>query len=493
MRSLDLTPIKEAIAYSLNQAQHLNQSVILSYSWNYADFSQADFSKDISNQVTPASLLAVALEHEYKFYWQQQPLTLAAIGEVVSMDINTDQNFSPQNRFESAQAFCQKHLTHSITKGQTDLGLIPTFAFGGFSFHHHPQNSWSGFPNSMLFIPKWLLQQQNLSLVITFNHCIHPQDHLKELEKSVCGRILEFPKLAPDLQPEVNKQPQANRDQNLEEVTGDRPWTEIVEQAVNLIKHGKLEKVVLARALDIHSSSDPRSVLKSLEKNYPECIAFLIDFGIASFVGATPEILLQFQFDSDRQDLSLKSDAIAGSTRRGLSSSEDQLLGDLLLASLKDRYEHEIVIRSICDRLKEFDVDLQKLSSPKLKCLKNVQHLHTEIEGTLKNTHWLKSFEILRQLHPTAAVGGEPQEIAVQLIQSSEACDRGWYAAPIGWVNSQGEGIFAVGIRSGYLKDEFARIYAGAGIVADSDIASELGETAIKFEALLKALGSFRL
>jgi menaquinone-specific isochorismate synthase len=133
------------------------------------------------------------------------------------------------------------------------------------------------------------------------------------------------------------------------------------------------------------------------------------------------------------------------------------------------------------------------LTSPKLKRLKNVQHLHTEIKGILNGGHWLQSFEILRQLHPTAAVGGEPQEIAVQLIQASEACDRGWYAAPIGWVNSKGEGIFAVGIRSGYLNGDSARIYAGAGIVADSDIASELGETAIKFEALLKALGSLRL
>jgi len=483
MRSLDLTPIKKAIAYSLHQAQHLNQSVILTYSWDYSKFGQ-----DLSSQITPSSLLAVALGSDYKFYWQQQPLTLAAIGVVAQM---SDAQVH-LNRFEAAKLFCQNYLTNSVIRGETALGLIPTYAFGGFAFHDRPScpNGWNGFPNALLFIPKWVLQQ-NSHLVITYNHCIHPQDCLEKLEKIISTEILELPNLSPELKIDPPRNSQRESNHNLEEVTGDRPWTEIVEQAVSLIKLGKLDKVVLARALDVYTDSHPFIVLNSLRQNYPECISFLVDFGIASFVGATPEILLHFRFND--QELILQSDAIAGSTRRGLSLSEDRLLGTLLLASLKDRYEHEIVIRSICDRLRDLGVNLQELSSPKLKQLKNVQHLHTEIKGTLANYHWLKSFEILRELHPTAAVGGEPQDLAVQLIQESEACDRGWYAAPIGWVNSQGEGVFAVGIRSGYLSGETARIYAGAGIVADSDIASELGETAIKFEALLRALGSFHL
>ena len=219
-------------------------------------------------------------------------------------------------------------------------------------------------------------------------------------------------------------------------------------------------------------------------------MTFWVSFGDSSFLGATPEVLLKFSSKNGR--LFLKSDAIAGSTKRGLSTAEDELLGNLLLASLKDRYEHEIVIRSICDRLQEFGINLKSLGSPRLKRLQNVQHLHTEIHGVL-NAPWLDIFKILEKLHPTAAVGGEPQAAAVQLIKNSEACDRGWYAVPIGWVNSQGSGIFAVGIRSGYFNGTTARIYAGAGIVADSDIAAELGETAMKFEALLSALGNFEI
>jgi menaquinone-specific isochorismate synthase len=500
--SIDITPINEAIAQTLSLTQHLHQPVILTYAWNYAEFSQ---DQSALNQITPASLLANASDSEYKFYWQQQLLTLAAIGVVahINTDINSDRDSDPiepnQNRFETAKLFCQKYLTHSVTKGNTDLGQIPTYALGGFAFHDRvltSQDNWQGFPNGMLFIPKWLLlQDRNSPLVIALNYSIHPEDQLSELEKGVADRILEFLQLSPKLI--ISRELNPNSEQDIEEVTGDRPWTEIVEQALQLIKWGKLEKIVLARALDVYLTCPHLEVLNSLRHNYPDCISFLLNFGVGSFVGATPEILLQFEMDdlgdSLQSVLQLKSDAIAGSTRRGLSAAEDQLLGNILLASIKDRYEHEIVIRSICDRLQDLGVDLQDLTSPKLKRLKNVQHLHTEIKGSLNGGHWLQSFEILRQLHPTAAVGGEPQEIAVQLIQASEACDRGWYAAPIGWVNSNGEGIFAVGIRSGYLNGDSARIYAGAGIVADSDIASELGETEIKFKALLKALGSFRL
>ncbi len=447
----------------------------------------------------------------------------------VNDELNSKLTSTKSNRFESAKSFCQTYLINSLTHGKTVLGLIPTYALGGFAFHDRDiSNTFSGqigqdFPNAMLFIPKWILQQQNnFPLVITFNYCIHPSDDLTKLEKLVIDDILEFPDLADR---DGNQQASLNFNSDLhnplhspkvdsiqvpieapievKEVRGDRPWIEVVEQAVELIKLGKLEKVVLARALDVNSTSHPLQVLNSLRHNYPECISFLVNFGSASFVGATPEILLQFHSANladnssnklEQEQLHLKSDAIAGSIHRGLSDSEDRDLGNTLLNSLKDRYEHEIVIRSICDRLQNLGVDLQELTLPKLKRLKNIQHLYTEIVGTLDNkinsnsSHWLQCFEILHQIHPTAAVGGEPQDIAVQLIQSSEACDRGWYAAPIGWVNSNGEGIFAVGIRSGYVNGETARIYAGAGIVADSDIPSELAETEIKFEALLRSL-----
>ena len=119
-----------------------------------------------------------------------------------------------------------------------------------------------------------------------------------------------------------------------------------------------------------------------------------------------------------------------------------------------------------------------------------MQHLYTPITAQIDDPDWLIALDILQQLHPTAAVGGEPRDRAVCFMQQWEACDRGWYAAPIGWLNGNGEGTFGVGIRAGYIQGDRARIFAGAGIVANSQVENEQSETTIKFAALLKALGA---
>ncbi len=130
---------------------------------------------------------------------------------------------------------------------------------------------------------------------------------------------------------------------------------------------------------------------------------------------------------------------------------------------------------------------------PALLKLSNVQHLYTPLQGIWRNQPWLGVFDLVAQLHPTAAVGGEPRQAALNFMQSVEACDRGWYAAPLGWVhlgaNHQGEGVLAVAIRSGYIMGKTARLFAGAGIVGESQVSNEQLETSIKFAALLHALG----
>jgi isochorismate synthase len=297
--------------------------------------------------------------------------------------------------------------------------------------------------------------------------------------------------LTGDLKPEPADQNRADRSSiEINEVSGDRPWTDAVKQAVSKIKAGRLDKVVLARALDITAQHnfDPSLVLDSLRQSYPQCINFAINFGgEATFLGATPELLLEFKHTGD--DLALKSDAVAGSTGRSSIANQDRQMGDRLLHSSKDLNEHKIVVKSICDRLHQLGATITPTRSPQLLKLSNVQHLHTPITATLNTDDWLVAFDILAQLHPTAAVGGEPRQVAIEVMQTLEKCDRGWYAAPIGWVNGDGEGAFAVGIRSGYLAGNQARLYAGAGIVADSKFDAELGETTIKFDALFKALG----
>ncbi len=485
---------EEAIALgirlAIHKAQALQRPVIFSYSQNWTQDCCVDPLTFLAayNQVCKNSY------KEYKFHWEQPDLnlTLTAAGAAA---VISDQAIA-KNRFDLAQQFTEDYVKDAVTVGDTDLGKIPLHILGGFAFHdRHTDLNWEGFPDVMMFIPRWLIQQKSTDLgkfcVITINYGVNPETEPEQIEANLEQILAELSRI--EKYGHVQNLELTSEISLIEEVMGStsRPWTEIVEEAVSLIKLGNLDKVVLARALDVysHTNFSPTQVLNSLRHSYPECISFLIDLGIGStFIGATPEILLQFQFIDGY--LALRSDAIAGSTRRGLSISEDQLLGDILLKSPKDQYEHEIVIKSICDRFQALGANISQLQPPKLKRLKNVQHLYTAITAKLPVKNWLSAFNILRDLHPTAAVGGEPKAIALNLMQNWEICDRGWYAAPIGWVNANGEGAFAVGIRSGYLNGDRARIYAGAGIVADSDITSELGETAIKFEALLKSLGA---
>ncbi|WP_019499894.1 isochorismate synthase MenF [Pseudanabaena sp. PCC 6802] len=503
--------LQDLIRVAIARAKHLEQPIILSYTqaWQHVD---------------PLAFLAAKHKvGQYRFYWQQpeQGLTLAAGGMVADTDRAATLE-QPDLRFDLAKRFAQRYLTHAVVGGEPNLvepgadrGVLPgAYVLGGFSFHDVDRETWYGFPAVKLFIPQWLMRQTTIDAggalsdpTLTINHCVYPLDDPEDIEvsmqqsiaylrqdfqpKMVTGRsrsaiFAQSHSLSQLLDPSQNQLP---GELQIAEIVGDLPWADIVQQAVDRIRCGKLDKVVLARALEVTASRnyDPLEILDRLRQSYPECIAFLVDFGMGTaFLGATPEMLLKFQTRDG--GLLLSSEAVAGSIERSSSADADVQLGDRLLNSHKDRSEHEIVIESICNCLHKVGANLHPLQPPKLLKLSNVQHLYTPIVAELANTNWLAAFDVLAQLHPTAAVGGDPKATALHLMREWEVCDRGWYAAPIGWVNSNGEGAFAVGIRSGYFSDNKARIYAGAGIVSDSQLDAEFDETAIKFEALLQAL-----
>jgi menaquinone-specific isochorismate synthase len=499
--------LPDLIRVAIARAKHLGQPIILSYTLKW-------------QQIDPLAFLAAKSEvGQHKFYWQQpdQGLTLAAGGMVATIPENVVTDVEPTQRFNLAKQFAQRYLAHAVVGGEPSAiayGMSSPYVLGGFAFHDvRSQQTWHGFPTVMMYIPHWLMRQTDadLSCTLMVNHCVYPQDEPEAIESCLQRLIAHlrqdfkplelsgarFPKgYVPPRASQVFDQaeyPSQNQSSSvvIEEIIGDRPWAEIVQQAVDCIKLGKLDKVVLARALEVTACENYEAieVLDRLRQSYPECIAFLMDFGAGTtFLGATPEMLLKFQTCHNR--LLLSSDAVAGSIGRSQSVGEDIDLGDRLLHSNKDLGEHEIVIKSICDCLQKLGAELHQIESPKLLKLSNVQHLYTPIAAELANTSWLTAFDVLEQLHPTAAVGGDPKATALRLMCEWEACDRGWYAAPIGWVNGNGEGAFAVGIRSGYLSDNKARIYAGAGIVSDSQFDAELDETTIKFEALLQALAA---
>lgn len=256
-----------------------------------------------------------------------------------------------------------------------------------------------------------------------------------------------------------------------------------VENATDLIKAKKFKKIVLARELSVKLQapvSDTR-ILNHLRNQYPDCYSFLISQdGESSFIGSTPERLASFH---DREVL---TEGLAGSISRGKTASEDAVLEYELLNSQKDLSEHAFVLDAIGENLERYSDLYEHPKTPAVKKLSNVQHLYTPVHAKIKDG--VSRTEVLSRLHPTPAVGGYPREAAMPYINKLEYFDRGWYAAPIGWINANGEGEFVVAIRSGLIKKDEVRFFAGCGIVEDSDPEKEWEETNLKFIPMLTAL-----
>lgn len=259
----------------------------------------------------------------------------------------------------------------------------------------------------------------------------------------------------------------------------EREWRGAVATAVGALRAGELRKVVLARAIEVTADAtlDPRSVAARLAVRFPACFTFLCD----GLVGASPELLVR------RLGRHAESLVLAGTVRRGATADEDAELERGLLASAKDAVEHRLAAESVHEVLGRVSADVVIDPAPHLLRLANVTHLATHVEAWLPPSA-PSALAIAALLHPSAAVGGTPRERAVPLIRELETEPRGRYAGPVGWVDVNGDGEFAIALRCAQLSGRVARLWAGAGIVADSDPDAELAETTAKFDAVLSAL-----
>jgi menaquinone-specific isochorismate synthase len=252
-----------------------------------------------------------------------------------------------------------------------------------------------------------------------------------------------------------------------------------VAAARDELRSGVARKVVLARAVTIDCDADivRSAVLRRLLDAYPTCFVF----AMAQLTGASPELLVA------RYDEMVRAQPMAGTARRSPEPTTDAKLAAGLLASEKDRIEHQITIDMVHDTLLPWCSYLDAPEQPEVISVANVHHLATWVQGRL--SHPLPSvLDLVATLHPTPAVCGDPRPAALALIDRHEHLDRGSYAGPIGWVDAEGCGEFAVGIRSAEIRGPRARLFAGGGVVADSDPASEVAETKIKLETMLSAI-----
>ena len=258
-------------------------------------------------------------------------------------------------------------------------------------------------------------------------------------------------------------------------------YLDAVVQARDAVRAGSLQKAVIARDIEVHADDpiDVHAILLRLRASFGSSYRYCVN----NIIGASPELLVSVKGST------VRSHPLAGTAPRTGDQETDKRLADELVASTKNQIEHRIVIDMVHDTLLPFCSYLDWESEPSVVTVANVQHLGTAIEGALTEPS-AHVFSLVRALCPTPALGGHPSTEALALINKVEGLNRGYYGGAVGYIDSRGDGMFAVTIRCAELSDDkrTARLFAGGGIVADSDPYAELAETQAKFQAMLSAI-----
>jgi len=469
-----------------------------------------DTARQLKVHLDEAFAKARSLQKEIIFGWQQ-PIDNLDFLALFSAAENEERFFGehPDRR----QAFfalgrCDQVETEGVTRfGDASLAVQELFndaclfgygqeaeerplLMGGFAFGDYAARSdshWMRFPASRLVLPELLLirheSETGVRLRLSLHLAIDGNSSAGDLFNRMQNRLawLKGHLENPPAQPEVDGLENSVR---LEPGVSELHYLQAAEQAIDLIEKGDLEKVVLSRCCDVHHKTPFRAtqVLHNLRENYPSCFIFAASMSGVSFLGATPERLLALRGKE------LLSGPLAGSMRRGDTPEEDLALQKALLGSEKEQHEHAIVTRAIRQALEPYCISLSIPSKPSILQLPGIQHLYSEIFGTVYPEKAISILEILGDLHPTPAVGGTPREKALVWLSKNEKLERGWYSGPVGWVNDRGEGDFAIALRAALLRGNSAHLHAGAGIVSGSVPEQELRETELKMKAAFSAI-----
>lgn len=424
--------------------------------------------------VDPLSVLhTLAKPDQLSFYFENKSKREA----IAAIDAVSKLESEGKTRFYSAQDFINSCLANITAIGNIDHPFAGPHFFCNFSFFNENIQTNYPFPAATVFLPRWQVACKTGRCVLIANFIVTPDLNLEMTFQELCQTI-QIIRLA-----EVNIVSDNHTQKFIkEDVDSIDKFKQAVLSALKLIHSNYLHKIVLAHALDVNSEAafSITSSLNNLRSLHPDCYVFSINNGKGqNFIGASPERLISL----DAQQLT--TDALAGSAPRGKTATEDADLANLLASNEKERREHQVVIDFINQGLYQLGIVPTQLP-PQIKQLSNIQHLWTPIHGKVPaNVHPL---EIVAQLHPTPAVAGDSRDTACVAIRRYESFERGLYAAPLGWVDHQGNSEFIVGIRSALIDGDRARLYAGAGIVAGSDPDKELAEIQLKLQALLRAL-----
>lgn len=408
-----------------------------------------------------------------RFYWQNREKTFTLVGLGHAHVITSS---SEDKRFEEVDKQWSE-LCSKIVNEEHDLQPI---LFGGFSFDPANQLSseWDMFPSAYFAVPSFQLVIRDdrvfisIHLVTKEKDSQHRFDQLRS-ERDDLIHAAQVRELKPYAKPLLT-----NLEERFKEL-----YLDAVSHVTKLIRTGEAQKVVIARSLALTFAEDVSSpsAMYHVSKEQPESFLFGLELADNLFFGATPERLVKVE---NRRALST---CLAGSIKRGHTATEDQQLGNELLQDSKNLEEHQYVVDMITKVFTKYCEAVKVPKYPKLMKIRDIQHLYTPVEGLLQKGQGL--LQLVKDLHPTPALGGEPRGDAMAIIRMVEQMNRGYYAAPVGWIDAAGNGEFAVAIRSALLNKQNAYLYAGGGIVADSDPTSEYAETLVKFRPMLRTLG----
>lgn len=415
-----------------------------------------------------------------RMYWARpdEGFAIAGFGTVASLTAA-----GPHRVAELDRAWAELRAGALVDDPSGGTAGVGPVLMGGLAFR--PEGSgtarWSGFPGARLTVPRLQVTTAHGRCWVTTTLLVGADgrpDVEPEVLAALRARALAQP--APAVRAFAGTPACAL---HFESVRPEAEWRALVVQALTAIRGGAMEKVVLARAVHARTECafDVGLVLRHLRVAHPECHVFGCWHGDRAFVGASPERLVRLEGHE------VRASSLAGSIRRGTTPDEDAALARELLASPKERAEHEMVRTALCGALATLCDDVTAAPAPSILRLAQVQHLHTPVRARVRPGRSL--LELVGALHPTPAVGGAPTGAALRFLREHEQLDRGWYAAPVGWVGA-GRGEFAVALRSALVTRHEAWLFAGCGIVADSRPEAEYAESLLKLRPMQLALGA---
>lgn len=419
--------------------------------------------------LAPLENVFAAGHGEHSFLWAPSATT-QFVGQGVAAEVIA----SGEERFSRVRQEVRELLERVKSAGD---GAPSARVFGGFSFHpEEPSGAlWQGFHAAHFVLPRTCYARAHdrawVSLCMRLTDLNEP-----ELIREHVGHSITW---LEQLMARVTGSLPAPASLRVSNVPDLADWQRLVAAIQSEIGAGRFQKIVAARraVCRIDPMPAPQRVLERLGEIAGDCTRFAVRRQDKLFLGATPEWLIR------KQGSRFQTEALAGSRSSREADAERQLL-----ASQKDLREHSLVVEEILRAFEPLATDVGTARTPVIRRLRDILHLHTPIAGSLREA--TDVLDLVERLHPTPAVGGAPRLGARGWIAEHEPEERGWYASPIGWVDRSGDGEFAVALRSALLVGNMAHIFAGAGIVAESDADLEFRETELKLAAMHNALGA---